>query len=84
MSQAQRQRRASARRSTIGMAATPAIDGARSAGSGPRLLGTAVTTAGRRCDDVATPLKNTPAQAADDLPSLVRQIWDGRIDRRAF
>ncbi|HEU0113734.1 MAG TPA: hypothetical protein VFQ80_03620, partial [Thermomicrobiales bacterium] len=33
---------------------------------------------------MATPLKKTPAQAADRLPSLVRLIWDGRIDRRDF
>ena len=33
---------------------------------------------------MATPLKTTPAQASENLPSLVRQIWDGRIDRRAF
>ena len=33
---------------------------------------------------MASPLMKTPVGASDELPGLVRQIWDGRIDRRAF
>src|SRR5690242_14153541 len=84
MNQSDRQRRARARRPTIGMAALAIIDGTRSGRSGPRMLGAAAPATGRRCEDGATPLKTTPAQASENLPSLVRQIWDGRIDRRAF
>jgi peptide/nickel transport system substrate-binding protein len=37
-----------------------------------------------RIGDVASPLMNVPAGASAELQGLVRQIWDGRIDRRSF
>jgi len=37
-----------------------------------------------RFDDMATPLMNASPEARDELPGLVRHVWDGRIDRRGF
>ena len=33
---------------------------------------------------MTTSLTKSPAESVDELPGLVRQIWDGQIDRRAF